>query len=185
MRGLRILVSIVGLVLLASTALAGNGDDGRLDTLFDELKTASSAGEARVIETAIWNLWTVTGKEDTDALMARGISAMESGDFDGALTAFDRLVVRDPQFAEAWNKRATVHYMMGDFEASVADIERTLAHEPRHFGALSGLGLIFMAVGNDEAALRVFEKALSIDPYLQGPAEFADEIRRKLEGRAI
>ena len=90
-----------------------------------------------------------------------------------------------PDFAEAWNKRATVHYLMGNFEASVADIRRTLALEPRHFGALSGMGLIYDAIGNQTAAMKVWEKALEIHPHLPGMKARIQELRAKAKGRAL
>ena len=180
------LISVLCLVVLAAgTAAAETPRDVRLNTLFDELKQAPDADAAHAIETDIWNLWTVTGQQDKDSLMARGIAAMQSGDFAGALAAFDSLIANAPDFAEAWNKRATVHYLMGHLDASVSDIAKTLTLEPRHFGALSGLGLIYMAIGNDDAAVKAFEKALSIDPHLSGPAKNIEDIRRKQNGSAI
>jgi tetratricopeptide (TPR) repeat protein len=90
-----------------------------------------------------------------------------------------------PSFAEGWNKRATVYYLMGDFKASVGDIEHTLELEPRHFGALSGLGLIYMNMGKDQAALRAFRKTLEINPHLPAIRERADELAKKLKGEPI
>ena len=92
----------------------------------------------------------------------------QSGDLRTARAAFDLLVQRQPNFAEAWNKRATLLYLMGDDAGSIADIGRTLALEPRHFGALSGLGLIDARNDRPEQALRSFEAALAIHPFLPG-----------------
>ena len=88
----------------------------------------------------------------------------------------------EPDFAEAWNKRATVHYLMGDYVASVHDIQQTLALERRHFGALSGLGMIYEAIGRPSAALRSFEAALAINPHLDATRQRIEELRRELEG---
>ena len=115
--------------------------------------------------------------------MAKGMRAMQSGDHDTAVEAFDAVLVLDPDLAEGYNKRATVYYMMGRYADSVADIEKTL--EPRHFGALSGLGLIYSELDEGEAALRAFEAALAINPHLDGIREKATELRLRLEGRGI
>jgi tetratricopeptide (TPR) repeat protein len=102
-----------------------------------------------------------------------------------ALDYFNRLVTLAPDFAEAWNKRATVYYLMGDYRASVLDIERTLELEPRHFGALSGLGLIYDAIEEPAAALRSFEAAVAINPHLDSTRQRIDALRRQLQGRAL
>ncbi len=184
MRVLRLLLAVIITVVLASPAGAGERED-RLDTLFVELRHAADAEAARPIEAAIWLLWSATGRIETDRIMARGIAAMQRGGFAEALAAFDELVAAAPEWAEAWNKRATLYYLMDDYEASVADIGKTLALEPRHFGALSGLGLIYVAIGNEEAALKAFEKALTIHPHMSGPARFVDILRDMAEDSAI
>ena len=85
-----------------------------------------------------------------------------------------------PDYAEGWNKRATVHYLKGDYSASVIDIERTLALEPRHFGAISGMGLIFMARGDEAGALKAFKEVLKIHPHARGAQFHVEELRKKL-----
>jgi tetratricopeptide (TPR) repeat protein len=92
------------------------------------------------------------------------------------------MVRRSPNFAEGWNKRATVYFLLGDFDASVGDIERTLQLEPHHFGALSGLGQIYLALDREEAALKAFEAALVIDPHLVGVRAAVEGIKKKREG---
>jgi tetratricopeptide (TPR) repeat protein len=91
----------------------------------------------------------------------------------------------DPNFAEGWNKRATVYYMMGDFDASVADIQKTLTLEPRHFGALSGLGLIYDALDKPAAAVKVWQKALEINPHMQSIRHRIEEIQAEEKGKGI
>lgn len=169
---------------ISSAALADQNDPG-LDELFARLKSAAGEAEARVIEDEIWRTWLSSGKEDADKQMARGIFAMNGGDYGAALSAFDRIVSIAPDFAEGWNKRATVHYLMGNYAASIRDIERTLALEPRHFGALSGLGLVNLALGNEPAALDAFEAALAIHPHLRGARTHIKALGDKLRGRRI
>jgi tetratricopeptide (TPR) repeat protein len=185
MRTLRILAVVVVVFAASLGAAAAAGRDRNLDSLFELLQKATTTAEAQSVEGAIWTLWMQSGDADADTLMQLGVAAMNAGDLDAALAAFDSLVKAAPDFAEAWNKRATVYYMAGDYAASVADIERTLALEPRHFGALSGLGLIYAHLGQEKAALRAFEAALKIDPHLPGARAYIEAVREKSIGRAI
>lgn len=156
-----------------------------LDGLFEDLKTTSSAADAAAVEAVIWTIWLHRGTAEIDRAMALGIAAMNEGAYRRSLVYFDQMVMAAPDFAEAWNKRATVHYMMGDFDASVVDIQRTLALEPRHFGALSGMGLIYDAIGNRPAAVKVLEKALEIHPNMPGMKARIEELRAKAKGRTL
>jgi tetratricopeptide (TPR) repeat protein len=153
--------------LWALPALADQ-TDRRLDRLFDRLRQTDDRAEATIIQNRIWQLWFESDSEDVDLLMRAGEIAMNHGRHKEALRAFDRVVELAPEFAEGWNRRATLHYLMGNYDASVADVERTLALEPRHFGALSGLGLINMRLGYTDQAVRAFRKALEVNPHLPG-----------------
>ena len=141
-------------------------DDVRLDSLFARLKSAGGPGEGARLTNLIWNIWVEYDDPVVDTLMREGQELMASGRHKLALARFDEIVGRAPQYAEGWNKRATVYYLLGRYEASVRDIQKTLALEPRHFGALSGLGLIYLGVGQDEAAAKAFEKALEFNPHM-------------------
>ena len=174
------LVGVMIAALVAGGPARADQDDERLDPLFNELKEAESAAAARPIEQAIWGIWETTDDAQDQALMQRGIDAMAARDFATALDQFDRLVERAPDFAEAWNRRATVYYLIGDFEASVRDIQRTLSLEPRHFGALSGLGMIYDAINKPAAAIKSFEAALELNPYLAGPKARIEALRPRL-----
>lgn len=156
--------------------------DGRLDDLFERLQETSDPVDAAGLQQRIWQIWIESEDSASSQLMRRGMSAMASGDHDVALEAFDSLVEQAPDFAEAWNKRATVYYLLGRLDESVQDIQQTLELEPRHFGALSGLSLIYDAVEQPEAAIRSLEAALEINPHLQGSQERIDELRDKLKG---
>jgi tetratricopeptide (TPR) repeat protein len=165
--------------------VAGGQNDPALPALFAQLRAAPSAEAAGPIEERIWRLWTISGVDEIDQLMAVGLNAMAGREADLALAVFDEMVKRAPDFAEGWNKRATVHYMLGKFDESVADIEKTLALEPRHFGALSGLGLINLALDRDAAALEAFETALKIHPHMAGADSTIRELRDKVKGKDI
>ena len=177
---------VLALVFLPVALPAFGGQhDARLDTLFSRLKAVTDPSEALRIEETIWHIWTLSGDERVDGEMGRGIRAMRSGDYAAALQDFDRVVKMAPDFAEGWNKRATVYYLLGDFESSVKDIKRTLALEPRHFGALWGWGLIHRAKGELRAALSVFERAAAIHPLMPGAEAEIRRLRTELRGRAI
>jgi tetratricopeptide (TPR) repeat protein len=163
----------------------GGQNDPRLPSLFDALSAARSAADAAPIEGQIWALWTSSGESEIDRVMAIGLSAIGAQDYPEALVAFGRIIEKKPDFAEGWNKRATVHYLMGDYQRSTEDIEHVLALEPRHFGALSGLGLIALAIGEPEQALEAFETALMIHPNMAGADTHIRELREMLRGRGI
>ena len=110
---------------------------------------------------------------------------MGEGRNEEALSAFTRATEAQSDFAEAWNKRATVNYLLGRFQDSVLDIQKTLSLEPRHFGALSGLGLINLAMGHDREALKAFEAALKIHPFMPGAKTHIRELREKIHGKGI
>ncbi len=171
--------------LTFATPLPAAQDDPRLTTLFAQLRQAPDAETANGVEQTIWAIWHDSGDSSVDAALAEGLRAMASRDKLGALEAFDHVVRLAPGFAEGWNKRATMHYLMGNYRASAADIEKTLALEPRHFGALSGLGLVRLALGEEAAALEAFEAALAVHPRMAGADSHIRTLREKLKGRPI
>jgi len=172
------------MVLAAGLVGAGHADqkNPRLEPLFEQLKSAPGEAEAKPLETQIWEIWGETPDADSRALFSRGVEAMNQGDGRTARAAFDLLVTREPEFAEAWNKRATLLYLEGDDAASVADIRRTLALEPRHFGAWSGIALIYSRTQRPVDALHSLEAALTIHPNLPGGRERLRELKREAAG---
>ena len=184
-RRLLALLAFTALTLAGAWSAAARADqrDGRLDGLFARLQGALSDREAQAIERRIWSIWSEAGDPRIALLLQEGVVAMSEARYRLALERFDRMVEQAPDFAEGWNKRATLHYLMRNFRASVIDIQRTLALEPRHFGALSGLGLIYDAVDRPAAALRSFEAAVAINPHLDSIGQRIVELRRQLAGR--
>ncbi len=168
-----------------SPVLLAGQNDPRLDDLFRALKAAPSEAASAPIESRIWALWTRSGIDDIDRLMALGMEAMTIRDFPTADAVFTTIVENAPNFAEGWNKRATLYYLMGAVKKSVDDVEKTLALEPRHFGALSGLGLIRLAEENEKAALEAFERGLAIHPHMAGATTYIRKLKLKLLGREI
>jgi tetratricopeptide (TPR) repeat protein len=172
------------MVLTAMPAYAGQ-DDPRLAPLFVALKAAQSAGSARTLEEEIAHIWAETPDPETQRLMEKGLTLMAEDEDEAALKTFDAMVAHAPDFAEGWNKRATIEFLLGDYRASMADIARTLKLGPRHFGALAGLGQVEMALGNKPAALEAFNQALALDPYLGDIADMAEQLKKELAGKPI
>ena len=138
-----------------------------LDALFAHLKTTSVEEEGDAMVAEIWKLWLQSGRLEMDALMEQAVALMGNGLSALAMPLLDDIVARAPEWAEGWNKRATLFYVLGDHDRSLADIDRALALEPRHFGALAGLGLIRVARGENRAALAAFRRALAVNPFLK------------------
>ncbi|MSP89540.1 MAG: tetratricopeptide repeat protein [Alphaproteobacteria bacterium] len=181
-RGMMRFALALFLALAFAPIACADQSDWRLNRMFERLSQTTLEGEAAQLESSIWQLWMRSENEDSNILMRLGVNAMNTGDYPAALRAFDRMVKDDPNFAEGWNKRATVHYLMDNYDASVADIERTLALEPRHFGALSGLGMINVEINNHKGALSALEAALKVHPYLRGARHSIEELKKKLLG---
>jgi tetratricopeptide (TPR) repeat protein len=170
---MRALAAVVALVLglmvapaASAQTLDGPAKTQRLDELFAQLKAAKSEAEGLALEEQIVAIWLQSGDPMIDEKMEWGVLAMNTGSFDLALGYFDSIVLNKPDFAEGWNKRATLYYLMGKNQESLDDIAKTLALEPRHFGALAGKGLVMLELGQDEQALAAFKQALVVDPQL-------------------
>lgn len=181
---------IVGAVLIAflltsSPIIMADQTDPRLDTLFARLHTTDDAHDAARVTNLIWAIWHQSDDDDVNELMRRGLTEMSAQDYPAAVRTFGDIIDIDPEFAEAWNKRATVYYLMGEYGASVKDIDRTLQLEPRHFGALSGLGLIMTAMGNDEAAIAAFEATLAVHPFAGGARQNLETLRERQKKRSL
>ena len=170
---------------LCTTAAWADQSDPRLEGLFDELQKASDRSVAQALEQAIWQIWLMSEDAAVNALMSKGVSAMAQRDFGTALQSFDEIVKLDPDFAEGWNKRATVNYLIGAYEDSLDDIVRTLRLEPRHFGALSGRGLVLLQLERAEEALEAFEEALEVNPLMPSVRANIEALRKLLKDREI
>jgi tetratricopeptide (TPR) repeat protein len=156
-----------------------------LDFLFGALKAAPDAESAKQVENRIWALWLASGSDTANLLMTRAKSAIDSNDLDLAIELLDALIKVKPDYIEAWNRRATIHYMRKEFGQSLEDIRQVLKLEPRHFGAMSGLGMILQEFGDEKHALDVFRRALEINPHLPKIDEMIKSLTEKVEGRDI
>jgi len=156
----------------------------RLDDLFARLAQTDDPGWQSV-QNEIWLQWSHSGSPAMDLLLARAESAMQAGEQELALRFLDDLVRLAPNFAEGWNKRATVYFILGEYGRSVADIQRTLALEQRHFGALSGLGIILEQLGDKKGAMRAYRRGLEINPNLPGALEAVERLAPDVDGREL
>lgn len=179
------LAILVAVFALGSADARADQNDPRLKGLFESLRTAASPEAAADVESQIWEIWAKSGDSSLDQVFQVGSRAMAIGDTNTALTIFDAIVKKAPNFAEGWNKRATVHYMMGNYEASLADIDRTLELEPHHFGALAGLGLVNIGLDRDEAALDAFERVLKVDPQSESAKVNIEIVKQRIKDKSI
>lgn len=156
-----------------------------MDRLFVKLRAARSPEDARAVEAEIWQGWLNSGSATVDLLVERAMTAMQAKAYPLALQLLDSVVELAPDYAEGWNKRATVHFLMKNYGESIGDIQRTLTLENRHFGALSGLGQILNQTGQKEGALDAFRRALRFNPHLRGAQDAIDDLAEEVEGRGI
>ena len=160
----KILIVSISLLFASKIALADQNDP-RLNNLFKKLNETENQDEIRDLISDIWNIWYEIDDPKVIEYFEKGIQAMNLRNYPLAIRFFNNLIEEDPNFAEGWNKRATVHFMMGNFDQSMQDIIKTLELEPRHFGALDGMGLIFIHQGQFQQALDVYDKMLEIFPF--------------------
>ncbi|AZO21274.1 hypothetical protein EJ070_11630 [Mesorhizobium sp. M1E.F.Ca.ET.045.02.1.1] len=158
---------------------------GRLDQLFTDLKRERNEKAAERIAGRIWNEWNQSGSASIDLMMQWAQKATEDQKFDVALDFLDQVVTLQPGYAEGWNRRATVHFLMKNYGKSMADIDHTLQLEPRHFGALSGLAQIMAETGHKQSALEAWQKVLTIYPMMRSAQDQVSTLSEELAGEGI
>jgi tetratricopeptide (TPR) repeat protein len=160
-----------------SLTVTVNGSD--LDNLFTKLKKAPDEAAAAIASHSIEQSWARSGSDTADLLMQRADKALASGDRTLAIEILDRIIAIDPDWAEAWNRRATVFYLDDDIARSAHDIREVLVREPRHYGAMMGLGAILERIGDERKALEVYERVLDIYPLLAGAQKGVERLKAK------
>ena len=154
-----------------------------LERLFSDLRSAESQKDGEKISNKIWEIWSTHSSDSTlSKQMQMGIELMQSGQLSAANAMFTYVINQDNEFAEAWNKRATVLFFMGEFEKAKLDILKTLLLEQNHFGALAGLGMVEMHLGNPKAALNAYRRAASINPHLTDVKKAIIRLEKELKG---
>ena len=179
------LTFFLALTLGGAVGARADQTDPRLDQLFVQLQDVDGPHQARLIEQLIWGVWLESESPTLQLLMGRVVNAMDKQKLGEALNLLNTVVAIAPNYAEGWNKRATVYFMLGRYDESIEDVERTLDLEPRHFGALSGLGLIYARLQDETAALDAFERALTVNPNLGQAKAEVKRLRRKVKGENI
>ncbi len=159
--------------------------EARLDELFSELKRERNEKAAERIAARINEEWNRSGSAIIDLMMMWATTAMEGEKFDVALDFLDQVVTISPAYAEGWNRRATVHFMMRNYSKSMSDINRTLTLEPRHFGALSGMAQIMMTTGRKQLALTAWQRVLEIYPMMRSAQNEVATLSEELAGESI
>jgi tetratricopeptide (TPR) repeat protein len=165
---------------VARLAELGQGADA------DRLLGRLADDDAQVREqaaAAVWQVWSRSGDAAVDRLFGRGVAQMQSGALPQALATFSEIVRRKPAFAEGWNKRATVLFLLGENEKSLKDCDEVFKRNPRHFGALSGAGQIHLQLGHHEQALHFFRRALAVNPNLDGLADAIPVLEQRLRAK--
>lgn len=156
-----------------------------IEFLFGALKAAPDAASAKAVENRIMALWVASGSDTADLLMSRVKTAMDGQDLDLAIKLLDAIIELQPNYAEAWNRRATVYFLKKEYGQSLTDIRQVLAREPRHFGAIAGLGMIMQELGEEKRALEAFRRALDLHPHLQKIPDLIKGLTEKVDGRDI
>ena len=175
-------------VIRSPLAIAGEVANERarvLDALFLSLKAARGEAEADVIVAEIWKAWMSSGRPEVDRVLNEGIGYLALGLYASARDRFTQVIEAAPDFAEGWNKRATVLYLMNEHDRSLVDIENVMALEPRHFGALAGRATIHAHAGRWKEALDAFRAALKVNPFLKERETVLPDLERRVEGERL
>jgi tetratricopeptide (TPR) repeat protein len=131
-------------------------------------------------ERSVWQVWSRSGDADVDALFQQGLALMNQGAADRAIEIFSAVIEKKPEFAEGWNKRATIYFLVGEYEKSLRDCDEVVRRNPQHFGALAGYGQIYLALDQPERALEYFQRALTVNPNLHQVELAVAELKRLL-----
>jgi tetratricopeptide (TPR) repeat protein len=131
-------------------------------------------------EHSVWQVWSRSGDPQVDALFQIGVEQMQRGAGAAAIETFSQVISRKPDFAEGWNKRATVYFLMGEDEKSLKDCDEVIKRNPSHFGALAGYGQIYLRLDQPERALEYFQRALKVNPNLAGVEAAIEALQRTL-----
>ena len=178
---------VIFMILCISSffSCAQSSQENILNRLFNQLEKVNNQKSAGFLEKKIWSIWNKhpTNNKLTERLEF-GTELMQYGDYNYALKVFDNIIVTDPKWSEAWNKRATVYFLMSQFTNSLNDIDKVLDIEPRHFGALSGQARIFIKLQKYEKAIKSIEKALIFYPSFKS-GEMIPEIERLIREESI
>ena len=173
------------ILLLSTTVLSANERETQLDKLFNELKKNISSSSPKIAE-QIWTLWsTHPTDEKLTSILDEGSRLVQDQKLVKAIDIFTDAIEMDPTWAEAWNKRATVYYMVGEFQKSQDDIDKVLELESRHFGALAGQGMVNIQLKNYDKAKLSYQKAQEIYPAMKSSKVMIEQIEELIKRQSI
>ena len=181
-------------ILILSFLFFGNGNaedrKGELDELFSQLKNTKELSTAQILEKKIWEIWLIHPSDDRRGfrlteLLTQGSRLMNMGELSKAYELFTTIIATEPDWSEAWNKRATVLYLMNRYQSSLDDIKITLVLEPRHFGALSGQALNYIGLKEYEKAIKSYRAAQKIYPLLDAAKKMIPELQELINDQVI
>ena len=173
------------ILFLSTTTLSANDRDVELDKLFLELKKDIPSLSSRIAQ-QIWMLWsTHPTDQKLTSLLDEGSRLIQDQQYNRAIDVFTEAIELDPTWAEAWNKRATVFYMVGEFQKSQEDIDKVLGLEERHFGALAGQGMVNIQLKNYDKAKRSYQKAQEIYPAMKSSKVMIEQIEELIKRQSI
>ena len=184
------LLGIVVLVLLSISNVNSEERDSKLDKLFNQLKDTKDLTSAQLIEKEIWEIWQIHPSDDRRGfrlteLLIQGTRLMNMQELSKAYKIFTQIIAAEPDWAEAWNKRATVLYLMNQYESSLNDIKITLTLEPRHFGALSGQALNYIELREYEKAIKSYKDVQKIYPTMDGAKKMIPQLEELIRDQAV
>ena len=165
---------LAAVVRLAEVGNMADADRVALRLHDDNAQVSRAAGAS------LWQIWSRSGSKSIDSQYQRGVQLMEAGQLKAAVSAFTDIIHKQPAFAEAWNKRATLYYMLGDYPMSLKDCDEVLKRNRHHFGALSGYAQIYTELGDFKRALGYFERALKVNPGLSNAESTLQFLQEKL-----
>ena len=183
-------ISILILSFLFFNNLNAENRKSELDKLFVQLKDTKDLPTSQIVEKKIWEIWMIHPSDDRRGfrlteLLTQGSRLMNMGELNKAYKLFTTIIATEPDWSEAWNKRATVLYLMDRFQSSLDDIKITLTLEPRHFAALSGQALNYIELKQYEKAIQSYKAAQKIYPLLDSATKMIPELQNLINDQAI
>lgn len=192
---MKLIAALFAVILASSPALAQQqaepsppvrlSESQRLDRLFERLKAAPTAEAAKAFANQIEQRFEKSGSDTADLMLQRAKLAIESKNLDTALDLIDFVVALKPDWAEAYHRRAIIHFILKDEESAMRDIRQALAHEPRHFHALAGLGRLLQLMGQKKGAYQVYRRTLDVHPHFPDIAPAIERLKKEAEGQPI
>ena len=178
------ILSII-ILIFSTTTLSANDRDIELNKLFLELKKDIPSLSSRIAQ-QIWMLWsTHPTDQKLTSILDEGSRLVQDQQYNRAIDVFTEAIELDPTWAEAWNKRATVYYIVGEFQKSQEDIDKVLELEERHFGALAGQGMVNIQLKNYDKAKRSYQKAQEIYPAMKSSKVMIEQIEELIKRQSI